>query len=302
LSEHPTSNELLASAVSKLTQRLAHWLTSEESEALYAEFVRLQEKAPALEPQPVWREPATHCQNGGAVCLAGNADGICCPDDSCDIDDGLKARDPRIAQPPGQVTDFDVALADYYERRDKWERERSDVHHQRMKWAQLNVLNAAQRLAQPPNELLQYELGFVEQVDGEQLRIDYHGRSHTMRVDHWLDAAWYWNGETRASQPPETDADRDGLNQLISELENISSYESDAAMDIICQATMWLKAWPRTAQPPSTSRYQVGDYVNYLGVNTRIAEVGERSYRLWGGSIALESMLSPTPTKSAGDT
>jgi hypothetical protein len=31
-----------------------------------------------------------HCQNGGDVCLAGNADGVCCPEDSCDIDDGVR--------------------------------------------------------------------------------------------------------------------------------------------------------------------------------------------------------------------
>lgn len=41
----------------------------------------------AQETEPV---PAKHCQNGGDVCLAGNRDGICCPDDSCDIDDGLR--------------------------------------------------------------------------------------------------------------------------------------------------------------------------------------------------------------------
>ncbi|WP_434715555.1 hypothetical protein [Paraburkholderia sp. A3RO-2L] len=38
------------------------------------------------------RRPAkSHCQNGGDVCLAGNRDGICCPEDSCDIDDGVRA-------------------------------------------------------------------------------------------------------------------------------------------------------------------------------------------------------------------
>lgn len=37
---------------------------------------------------------AAHCQNGGDVCLAGNRDGICCPEDSCDIDDGMRT-DPR---------------------------------------------------------------------------------------------------------------------------------------------------------------------------------------------------------------
>ena len=31
-----------------------------------------------------------HCQNGGDVCLAGNADGICCPEDSCDIDERVR--------------------------------------------------------------------------------------------------------------------------------------------------------------------------------------------------------------------
>lgn len=34
---------------------------------------------------------ANHCQNGrDDICLAGNADGICCPDDSCDINDGIR--------------------------------------------------------------------------------------------------------------------------------------------------------------------------------------------------------------------
>lgn len=32
----------------------------------------------------------SHCQNGGDVCLAGNRDGVCCPEDSCDIDDGVR--------------------------------------------------------------------------------------------------------------------------------------------------------------------------------------------------------------------
>lgn len=37
-----------------------------------------------------------HCQNGGDVCLAGNADGICCPADSCDIDDGARPLPPAF--------------------------------------------------------------------------------------------------------------------------------------------------------------------------------------------------------------
>ena len=35
--------------------------------------------------------PKHHCQNGTVdVCLAGAKDGICCPDFSCDIDDGIR--------------------------------------------------------------------------------------------------------------------------------------------------------------------------------------------------------------------
>jgi hypothetical protein len=36
--------------------------------------------------------PTEHCQNGRAdICLAGAADGVCCPDDECDIDTGDRA-------------------------------------------------------------------------------------------------------------------------------------------------------------------------------------------------------------------
>lgn len=50
---------------------------------------------PSVVASTPWKEPRSHCQNGGHICLAGNKDGTCCPDDSCDIDDGLKSRDPR---------------------------------------------------------------------------------------------------------------------------------------------------------------------------------------------------------------
>jgi hypothetical protein len=32
-----------------------------------------------------------HCQNGNEACLAGRRDGVVCPADSCDIDDGIRA-------------------------------------------------------------------------------------------------------------------------------------------------------------------------------------------------------------------
>ncbi|WP_186130455.1 hypothetical protein [Burkholderia gladioli] len=43
-----------------------------------------------------WKTPKQHCQNGGDVCLAGNRDGVCCPEDSCDIDDGTR-KNPATA-------------------------------------------------------------------------------------------------------------------------------------------------------------------------------------------------------------
>lgn len=36
-------------------------------------------------------KPENHCQNGrGDICLAGWQDGICCPEESCDIDDTIR--------------------------------------------------------------------------------------------------------------------------------------------------------------------------------------------------------------------
>ncbi|ATF86916.1 hypothetical protein [Burkholderia gladioli] len=46
--------------------------------------------------ETTWTAPKQHCQNGGDVCLAGNRDGVCCPDDSCDIDDGTR-KNPATA-------------------------------------------------------------------------------------------------------------------------------------------------------------------------------------------------------------
>ncbi len=40
-----------------------------------------------------------HCQNGGDVCLASRSDGIVCPDDSCDIDSGVRIA-PTTAEVP----------------------------------------------------------------------------------------------------------------------------------------------------------------------------------------------------------
>jgi hypothetical protein len=44
----------------------------------------------------LWKPPLRipieqrHCQNGNEACLAGRRDGVVCPADSCDIDDGVR--------------------------------------------------------------------------------------------------------------------------------------------------------------------------------------------------------------------
>jgi len=73
------------------------------ADALMAELVKLETEARAaakaacdcVGPCPNLR-PGVNCQNGGDVCLAGHFDGICCPEDSCDIDDGIR-KDPTRA-------------------------------------------------------------------------------------------------------------------------------------------------------------------------------------------------------------
>lgn len=51
----------------------------------------------AVRPHPYGR----NCQKGGDVCLASKADGIVCPDDSCDIDTGVRST-PAPAEVPSQ--------------------------------------------------------------------------------------------------------------------------------------------------------------------------------------------------------
>jgi hypothetical protein len=46
-------------------------------------------KAPVTKPRSIPYEQR-HCQNGHEACLAGRRDGVVCPDDSCDIDDGVR--------------------------------------------------------------------------------------------------------------------------------------------------------------------------------------------------------------------
>ncbi len=53
----------------------------------------------AVEAEIAAMYPAKNCQNGRSdVCLAGFHDGVCCPDDSCDIDDGLRDKVPNASR------------------------------------------------------------------------------------------------------------------------------------------------------------------------------------------------------------
>jgi hypothetical protein len=69
--------------------------------------LKQHEAAPAA-----WKSPKQHCQNGGDVCLAGNRDSVCCPEDSCDIDDGVR-KNP-IAQPEPPVADERAAFLTWW--------------------------------------------------------------------------------------------------------------------------------------------------------------------------------------------
>lgn len=83
-----------------------------EEEAVAAWNCRVAPKAEAAAPEgarPNWLD--THCQSGRAdVCRASQRDGIVCPDDSCDIDDGVRPRDPAPegAQPTRPYVSFDA--------------------------------------------------------------------------------------------------------------------------------------------------------------------------------------------------
>lgn len=63
---------------------------------------------------------AEHCQNGFAdICLASQRDGVICPEDSCDIDDGIRHNHLAARQPVAGLS-----WADYW-----IERGQSDVAH-----------------------------------------------------------------------------------------------------------------------------------------------------------------------------
>lgn len=79
----------------------------------------------ALSPQPSPGSQdaprcAEHCQNGFAdICLASQRDGVICPEDSCDIDDGIRHNHLAAREPVNGLS-----WADYW-----MERGQSDVAH-----------------------------------------------------------------------------------------------------------------------------------------------------------------------------
>jgi hypothetical protein len=89
-------------------------------EAIEAEVLRPVEQHEAAPAEPM---PKLHCQNGGNVCLAGNRDGVCCPEDSCDIDDAVRKNPIPAPSAPLEGTGngaderaaFDKALRETYQ-------------------------------------------------------------------------------------------------------------------------------------------------------------------------------------------
>jgi len=57
---------------------------------------------------------AEHCQNGFAdICLASQRDGVICPEDSCDVDDGIRHNRLAARQPAGEPVAWQM-------RKDEW--------------------------------------------------------------------------------------------------------------------------------------------------------------------------------------
>ncbi|KGC14010.1 putative gp38 protein [Burkholderia gladioli] len=89
-------------------QRMVDELKQRLSQVVHSEADAANERA-AVSPATAepWKAPKQHCQNGGDVCLAGNRDGVCCPEDSCDIDDGTR-KNPATADERAAKLDFSL--------------------------------------------------------------------------------------------------------------------------------------------------------------------------------------------------
>jgi len=102
--------EAVLAEVKRRLQKMADGNDNYRQGYLWAlEMIAIVEAAHPPANQGAEREPAkSHCQNGGDVCLAGNRDGICCPDESCDIDDGVR-KNPEKATGSGEMTTQELA-------------------------------------------------------------------------------------------------------------------------------------------------------------------------------------------------
>jgi Lar family restriction alleviation protein len=65
-----------------------------------------------LASPPSAKQEFPHCQNGGNFCRAGQRDGVTCPEESCDIDDGLREKDasPPQSQPAAPTAQAEAVL------------------------------------------------------------------------------------------------------------------------------------------------------------------------------------------------
>ncbi|WP_316150099.1 hypothetical protein [Cupriavidus sp. BIC8F] len=71
-------------------------------------------EALAQQPQGEARQAPKDCQHGyGDICAAGARDGVVCPEDSCDIDDGIRAAPSASAQQADDMEAFDAWAEDF---------------------------------------------------------------------------------------------------------------------------------------------------------------------------------------------
>ncbi|CAG9259508.1 hypothetical protein BDI4_600041 [Burkholderia diffusa] len=149
--------------------------------------------------------PKLHCQNRGDVCLAGNRDGVCCPDDSCDIDDGVR-KDPRMAQPAPSPADERAAFEecirehcapDRFDDRIAREGKHYVEYATALAWAawqaraaSANATGAEGAKRGTPEQIQAERKLTCEAIDGA-IAFGYQNTNPPPSADHWLAPYWH---------------------------------------------------------------------------------------------------------------
>lgn len=137
----PTQNDGLAAEIDMSLR-----LNKPESETEYCWSALLRRASGSLRATPTAQRVQLdrHCQNGRAdVCRASQRDGVVCPADSCDIDDGV--REPDAAQ---RVAAGDDPLKGVADAADYLIRNPGDAYAQHTLWWRIN--QARESITPPP--------------------------------------------------------------------------------------------------------------------------------------------------------